>query len=189
MDGQQRVRLRRVRHYFERKDVLNIYNDAELVKRYRLDRAGILLVTDMVRDTLSPRTNRSKAITAEMKVLTTLRYLATGKMQMCRGDDLGLSQQAISTVITQTLNAIVTPAFLSRFIKFPTRPEEIQQKQADFMELHGFTGVAGVIDGTHIRIVAPREYEAEYVNRKHFQSINAQFVFDAKYRIMDVVAK
>ena len=43
---QIRGRIRRRRVYSERKDILNMYNDAELVKRYRLDRAGILLMTD-----------------------------------------------------------------------------------------------------------------------------------------------
>ena len=166
-----------------------MFDDAELVKRYRLDREGILLVSDMVGDAIAPKTNKSKAISVEMKVATTLRYLATGKMQLCSGDDLGLSQQAISQVIGQTLDALVTPVFVRRFLKFPTRQADIRRKQAEFMEIGGFPGVVGAIDGTHIRIVAPREYEAEYVNRKNFHSINAQFVFDAKYRILDVVAK
>lgn len=186
---QQHGRLRRPRNYRERKDLVNMYDDFELIKRFRLDRAGIMLVTDMVRDSISPPTNRSKSISAELKVLATLRYLATGKMQLCNGDDLGLSQQATSKVISQTLDALVTPAFISRFIKFPTRQGEVQQNQADFMQIAGFPGVVGVIDGTHIRIVAPREYEAEFVNRKRFHSINTQLVFDAKYRIIDVVAK
>ena len=87
MTKQIQGRIRRRRVYSERKDILNIYNDAVLVKRYRLDRAGILLVTDFVRDAITPPTGRSEAIPAELKVITTLRYLATGKMQLCSGDD------------------------------------------------------------------------------------------------------
>ena len=45
-----------------------------------------------------------------------------------------------------------------------------------------------MIYGTQIRIIAPREFEEEYVNRKSYQSVNVQLVFDAKY-IIDVVAK
>ena len=90
---QIRGRIRRRRVYSERKDILNIYNDAVLVKRYRLDRAGILLVTDFVRDAITPPTGRSEAIPAELKVITTLRYLITGKMQLCSGDDIGMTQQ------------------------------------------------------------------------------------------------
>ncbi|KAK3883303.1 hypothetical protein Pcinc_002515 [Petrolisthes cinctipes] len=184
-------RIRRRRVFSERKDILNMYNDAELVKRYRLDRAGILLVTDFVRDAITPPTGRNRAIPAELKVITTLRYLATGKMQLCNGDDIGMTQQAASKMITQTLDALVTPpaAFISRFVKFPRMQDEIRQRKAEFREIANFPEVVGAIDGTHIRIVAPREYEAEYINRKNYHSINVQVVFDARYRILDVVAK
>ena len=49
--------------------------------------------------------------------------------------------------------------------------------------------MVGVIDCTHIKIIAPKEFEAEYVNRKHFHSINTQIAFDANYKIIDLVAK
>ncbi len=78
--SQQGERRRRPRIYRPRKDILNVYEDAELVKRWRLEREGKLLVCDMVRDAIAPKTNRSKAISVEMKVATTLQYLATGKM-------------------------------------------------------------------------------------------------------------
>ena len=82
MAERQQARERQHKTYKPRKDVLNTLNDFELVKRYRLDRAGVLYVTDLVRDSLQNATSRSQALTAEMKVLITLRYLATGKMQM-----------------------------------------------------------------------------------------------------------
>lgn len=50
-------RIRRPRVCREWKNILNIYDDAELVKRYKLDRAGILLVTDLVRDAITLPTN------------------------------------------------------------------------------------------------------------------------------------
>lgn len=104
-EGDQ-VRLRRPRNFSARKDVLNELSDAELIKRYRLDRAGILFVTDLVRENLTSRTARNQALTPELKVIITLRFLATGKMQLCSSDDLGVSQQSVSRVITETLNAL-----------------------------------------------------------------------------------
>lgn len=165
-----------------------MYDDSELVKRYRLDRGGILLVTDFVRGAITPPTNRSNAISAEMKVLTTLRYLATGKMQLCNGDDMGMAQPTVSKVITQTLNALATPAFITEFIKFPTLEDDIRQTQAKFKEIANFSGVVGAIDGTQIRIVAPKDFEDAYINRKNYHSINIQVVFDADYKVLDVVA-
>ncbi len=69
-------------------------HDSELIRRYTLDRAGIMFVTYLIRDTLTSQTPRRNAIVPEMEVITTLTtwtYLATGKMQLCSSDDLGLS--------------------------------------------------------------------------------------------------
>ncbi len=75
-------------------------HDSELIRRYTLDRAWIIFVTDLT--SLTPRRN---AIAPEMEVISTLTlltYLATGKMQLCSSDDLGRRQPSISKVITQT---------------------------------------------------------------------------------------
>ena len=189
MDGQQQqVRGHRRREFRRRRDVLNDLDDMELIKRYRLDREGIVYVTDLVRRVLLRRTACNKALTPEHKVLITLRYLATGKMQLCNGDDLGVSQQTVSRVVTETLDALCAPDILRRFIRFPP-VQDLQQKKAEFREIARFPEVIGAIDGTHIRIVRPTDFEAEYVNRKRYHSINVQVVFDAKYRIIDLEAK
>lgn len=187
-EGEQRM-VRRPRNFCARKDVLNELSDRELIKRYRLDRAGILFVTDLIRDTLTSRTARNKAIAPELKVILTLRFLATGKMQLCNSDDLGPSQPSVSRIITETLNALSARPVLSQFFKFPITPDETEIKKAEFVQIAGFPKVIGVIDGTHVRITAPKEFEAEYVNRKRYHSINTQIVFDARYRILDIVAK
>lgn len=183
------VHQRRPRHFRPRKDALNDLTNEELIRRYRLDREGILFVTDLVRDAISPHTARNKAIPPELKVITTLRYLATGKMQQCSSDDLGPSQQTISRIIKETVYALSTLDILRRFIKFPRTPQEAQVKTREFWQLSRLSGIVGVIDGTHVRIVAPKEYEAEYVNRKGQHTINVQVVFDKNYKFLDIVAQ
>ncbi len=106
-----------------------------------------------------------------MKVITTLRYLATGKMQLCSSDDLGPSQPSISRVITQTITALSDPLIVSQFIAFPLDIPTLQAQKTAFMHIAGFPGVVGVIDGTHVRIIAPSEDEDAYVNRKRYHSI------------------
>ncbi len=71
-------------------------HDSELIRRCTLDRAGIMFVTDLIKDMLTSLTLRRNTIAPEMDVittLTTLTYLATGKMQLGSSDDLGLLQQ------------------------------------------------------------------------------------------------
>ncbi|XP_071104771.1 putative nuclease HARBI1 [Haliotis cracherodii] len=179
------LRHRRNRIFRARKDVLNDLTDYELIERYRLNRAGINFVTNQLQ---SP-TKRNMSLDAELKVIITLRYLATGKIQLCNGDDLGISQPTVSRVINQTLNALVIPAILHRFISMPSNAADLNRTQVQFQAIGGFPGVIGVIDGTHVRIIAPHVNEPEFVCRKGFHSINVQVVMDANYKILNIVAK
>ncbi len=70
--------------------MLHTMHDSELIRRYTLDRAGIMFVTDLIRDTLTSPTPHRNAIAPKMDVITKLTYLATGKMQLCSSDALGL---------------------------------------------------------------------------------------------------
>ncbi|KAK3876809.1 hypothetical protein Pcinc_018427 [Petrolisthes cinctipes] len=110
-------------------------------------------------------------------------------MQLCNSDDFGLSQPAISRAISQALDALTAWDILRRFVHFPVNPQEIQRMKVEFSRVGGFPGVVGVIDGTHIKIVAPKDHEEVYVNRKNFHSINVQVLFDAKYQPRDIVAR
>ena len=75
---------------------------------------------------------------AERKVAITLRYLNTGEMQLCNGDDFGLSQSKISRVIIQTLYGLTARFILTRFIHFPEDLEEIRNIQGEFSRIAGF---------------------------------------------------
>ena len=68
MANYQQVRRRRPRTFCERKNILGIYDDAELK---RLDSEGIAFVTKLVRDKLHSRTEWNYAVIPEMKVLVT----------------------------------------------------------------------------------------------------------------------
>lgn len=107
-------------------------------------------------------------------------------MQLCNGDAFGLSQPTISRVIIQTFYALTARPILTRFMHFPENPEEIRNIQGKFSRIAGFPGVVSATDGTHIRIVALREYEEVYVNRKGFHSFNVKVLFDGKYRLRDI---
>lgn len=73
-----------------------------------------------------------------------------------------------------------------RFIKWPNHEEILKSKQ-NFFSRGGFPGVIGCIDGTHVRIQAPFEDEAVYVNRKGFHSINVQAICDHEGTYYNIV--
>lgn len=56
------------------------------------------------------------------------------------------------------------------FIKWPDRQEAINTIET-IENQHGFPGVIGAVDGTHIKITAPKHNNESYVNRKGFHSI------------------
>ena len=93
------ARERLMRTYNPRKDILNTLSDSELVKRYRLDQAGVLYVTDLVREVLRRPTSRSHALTPEMIVLLTLPCLA---MSSPRGQWVPLQTVPVDTIPSAT---------------------------------------------------------------------------------------
>lgn len=59
------------------------------------------------------------------------------------------------------------------FIQWPNGDRAVNVMRG-FEEASGFPRTIGAIDGTHIRIDAPKENPADYVNRKGFHSIQLQ---------------
>ncbi|CAJ1057809.1 putative nuclease HARBI1 [Xyrichtys novacula] len=75
-----------------------------------------------------------------------------------------------------------------KFIRLPNRAE-LEEIGAGFQQLGGhpaFCRVAGSIDGCHVRIVPPGQYEADFFNRKLFHSVQFQAIVDHKGRFLDV---
>lgn len=181
--------LRRERHFRDRFDPLQNFDALELYRRFRFDRDGILFITDIVKDDISPATARNHSLPPHLQVMIALRYYATGKMQLCSGDNFNVDQSTVSRVIQRVTNSLNNPNCVKRFISFPITADVIRKHQADFYAVARFPGVVGAIDGTHIRIIRPSTHEPEFVNRKNFHSINVQIVVDASYRILDLVAR
>ncbi|XP_077986244.1 uncharacterized protein LOC144440735 [Glandiceps talaboti] len=50
----------------------------------------------------------------------------------------------------------------------------------------GFYQLAGAVDGSHIPILQPRDFQSDYYNRKCFHSVVLQAVVDHQYRFMDI---
>lgn len=78
--AKQQLAIPQRRNIFPRKDLLEIYDNRELFRKYRMYRDGILFVTDLIRDVKANPTSRNKTLFAEQKVTLTLRYLATNKI-------------------------------------------------------------------------------------------------------------
>ncbi|XP_018372949.1 PREDICTED: putative nuclease HARBI1, partial [Trachymyrmex cornetzi] len=66
--------------------------------------------------------------------------------------------------------------------------EEAEQTIERINKNYGFPEVIGAIDGTHIKIAAPRNHSDSYINRKGYYSIQLQVVCDADLKFMHCYA-
>ena len=72
----------------------------------------------------------------------------------------------------EVCTAIVT-TLLPKYITFPS-DDGLKAVVDGFRHKWGFPQCAGVVDGTHIPILSPKEYPADYYNRKGWHSILMQ---------------
>ncbi|XP_018400004.1 PREDICTED: putative nuclease HARBI1 [Cyphomyrmex costatus] len=72
-----------------------------------------------------------------------------------------------------------------QIIKFPTL-EEKEATKTYFLQLKGFPGIIGCVDGTHIRIDKPQQDHDSYINRKQYFSIHMQATVDHNMKFIDV---
>lgn len=61
----------------------------------------------------------------------------------------------------------------SYFIRWPT-PQQCLDTAARIEASYHFPGVIGAVDGTHIKILAPKDDHATYINRKGYHSLQLQ---------------
>lgn len=113
-----------------------------------------------------------------LQVLAALQYYAFGGYQRSVGNDykLGLAQQTVSACLAEVTNALNEPHILRKYIKFPRTETERVHVSREFNDKFGFPGVLGCIDGTHIAIIRPGQYEEAYFNRKYYHSLNVMVV-------------
>ena len=175
LSNSQPFRKRRI--FCRELDPLQSYTDYELRCSYRFGKEAINYIVDLVAEEITPDTNCNHAVSVEMQILITLRFLASGSFLLVIGDTfLGFHKSTYSRVVRCVSQALTGK--LSDFVTFPsTRAERDEIKQGLF-RIGGFPCAIGCIDGTHIRITAPHENEPDFVNRKGYHSINVQAIWD-----------
>ncbi|XP_063838174.1 putative nuclease HARBI1 [Ostrinia nubilalis] len=122
--------------------------------------------------------------------MAALDFYAGGSYQRRVGKDfnLGLCQTAVHKCVAEVTEALNKPEILQRHIAFPGNREERMAVMKGFMDVFGFPGVVGCIDGTHIAIIRPHDFEEAFFNRKHYHSLNAMIICDAELNVLHVDA-
>ncbi|XP_064468673.1 putative nuclease HARBI1 [Ornithodoros turicata] len=154
------------------------YDEQQFRDLFRLPKDAVRALCDELRDILSPRTARRTALSVEAKVLTALRFYATGSYQRCVGQEVTISiaQSCVSDCISSVSKAICD-LLLTRYCSFPRTAEELTHLKMAFTSVSGMPACIGAIDCTHVAIIGtsePTYRECVCVNRKGYHSLNVQ---------------
>ncbi|XP_055838400.1 putative nuclease HARBI1 [Episyrphus balteatus] len=121
---------------------------------------------------LEHETNRNHALSAKQQILIGLHWLGNGGQYHGVADMHGVSKATVCRVVKKVVNAINERVFPDK-VKWPRNTADVVEK---FYSIAGMPNVAGCIDGTLIKIDAPREHEDRFVDRHGNHSINCMLV-------------
>ncbi|XP_072301499.1 putative nuclease HARBI1 [Eucyclogobius newberryi] len=153
-------------------------SDNFLITHFGFPKIFILYLVELLRESLSRRTQRSRAISPEVQILAALGFYTSGSYQTSMGDTIGISQASMSRCVSNVTKALVEKA--SQFITFFRDESSRDQSVAMFERAAGFPGVLGVLDFVQVAIKAPNSEDQSYVNKKGFHSVGVQLVCDSR---------
>ena len=121
-----------------------------------------------------------RAIAVEARVAIALWCLATGMDYRSLGQLFGVGRCTCCKVTHVVCLAIVN-VLLTRFMKV-ARGERLEDVKENFVIKSGLRQFVGAVDGCHTPIIPPKDYHADYYNRKGVHSVLLQGIVDDKCR-------
>ena len=113
-----------------------------------------------------------KAVPTRKKLAMTLFYFASTAKFRTVANLFGVSRAFLCNCIKDVCCAIIKN--LQRILIYIPKDDYLKSIFETYKEKWGFPMCAGVIDGTHIAIIAPKEDHTDYVNRKGYHSVVMQ---------------
>ncbi|XP_041378088.1 putative nuclease HARBI1 [Gigantopelta aegis] len=183
----ERRAIRRHRIFRDQTNPFDVFDDKEMIARYRLSLECVTDLCDLLNDDLKRQTLRCHALPTSLQVFAAFRFFATGTFQSVVGDILGISKSSTSRCVHAV--ACASTRKVNNFIMFPMDLDTRRQIKEHFYSIAKFPNVLGAIDGTLILIRSPTNDEHVYVCRKGYHAINVQVVCDAKLHFLNIVVK
>ena len=128
--------------------------------------------------------NHRYPISADERLVLTLRYLAHGDAQQNLAITGRYGKSTVNQIIYHTCRAI-WDTLSSEFLSFPDK-QKWKEIANDFWKYWNYPHCLGAIDGKHIAIKAPANAGSDYYNYKGFNSIVLLAVVDATYSFVMV---
>ncbi|XP_018364042.1 PREDICTED: putative nuclease HARBI1 isoform X1 [Trachymyrmex cornetzi] len=141
---------------------------------------------EMLVQTLEQRLHREHSpekMPPGKQIAIALWFFGNQEVYRSIADRFGVSKDIVWKCVYEIAMLLTEDAY--RYIKWP-EPHEMVFIEREFRQLHGFPGVIGAIDGSHITISAPTENPDNYINRKGYHSILLQGICDHTLKFIDV---
>ncbi|CAF4936163.1 unnamed protein product [Pieris macdunnoughi] len=165
------------------------YSVAEFHSRFGFTQNSVKnILMPLLEPDLKATSRRGLPFPPEIMVLLTLRYFATGSFQKLDSNDMNICQQSMSRIVTRVANALAKK--MKKFVKFPSRFEDVNKVKRMFYNIANFPGVIGCIDCTHIKIKNPGGLSSEvFRNSTGYFSINVQAVIGPSLEFYNMVSR
>lgn len=135
----------------------------------------------MIRHLITKKdTQMREAISAEERLVITLRFLSTGMSQQDLCFAFRVGRTTVCNIVREVCAAIfdiLSPIYM----RPPTTEDEWRHISNDFESLWDLPHCIGAIDGKHIRIDCPNKTGTNYHNYKGFFSMVLMAICDARY--------
>ena len=153
--------------------VNSTFTSHDWMENFRMSHDTFIYLCDELRASVERNdTTMRQAISVERRVALTLWFLSTGADCQTIGHLFGVSESTVC-IVTKEVCAAIVDVLLPKYVKFPNG-ESLKEVVDGFKHKFGFPQCAGAVDGTHIPIISPEEYPADYFNRKGWHSIVMQ---------------
>ncbi len=125
--------------------------------------------------------NHPRALSPELKVAITLRYMATGNSYHDLRFMFRVAHNTISLVVHEVVNAIVD-VMSEDYIQLPQNQDEWKTVADQFLERWNMPHALGALDGKHVRVKKPVHTGSLHYNYKSYFSIVLMALVDSDYQ-------
>ncbi|XP_031637791.1 uncharacterized protein LOC116350190, partial [Contarinia nasturtii] len=149
---------------------------------FRMNGVQFDFLLEKVRPLITKKdTNMRKSISAETRLMITLKYLSSGDSYRTLMYLFRVPHNTISGIIPSTCKAIFS-SLREEYLKVPNTCEEWKKIADDFQSKWNFPNCLGALDGKHIVLRCPKNSGSLNFNYKHNFSIVLMALVDANYK-------
>ncbi|XP_052861358.1 putative nuclease HARBI1 [Anopheles cruzii] len=185
-DGEETANIRIQRQILRVKsDPLNLSSSA-FKKSFRISKEMFLTILSEIEAKFPPL--KGAGLTPKEKLAATLRFLAEGRHGVGQDWNVAIAQSTFSPLFRQTLK-ILEETQCPKRIKLEMDASEQKEARQYFYEQSGIPDIVVCADGTHIKLIAPKDNRDQYCNERGFCSLNVLMICDHTMTIRYVNAR